>query len=159
MNQKMKLAGCMCIMVLTAVFCLFDGVQAEELKDYLNEAKSVVGAENIILPKTAQDIIKSDPGVIVIDVCEPNEYEKGHIKGALLIPRGLIEFKIKKNDIYPDINKGRMPTLDTPIITICKMGGRALLAAKVLKQMGYKNVKVVRGGYKGWKAARLPLEQ
>ena len=159
MNQKMKLVVCTCIMVLTAVFCLFDSVYAEELKDYLNEAKSVVGAENFILPKTAQDIIKSDPGVMVIDVCEPNEYEKGHIKGALLIPRGLLEFKIKKNDIYPDINKGRMPTLDTPIITICKMGGRSLLAAKVLKEMGYKNVKAIKGGYKGWKAARLPLEQ
>ena len=159
MNQKMKLVVCMCIMVLTAVFCLFDGVQAEELRDYLNEAKSVVGAENIILPKTAQDMIKSDHSVMVIDVCEPNEYAKGHIKDSLFIPRGLIEFKIKKNDIYPDINKGRMPTLDTPIITICKMGGRALLVAKVLKQMGYKNVKTIKGGYKGWRAARLPLAQ
>ncbi|MBW2569295.1 MAG: rhodanese-like domain-containing protein [Deltaproteobacteria bacterium] len=159
MNQKMRLAGCMCIMILITVFCLFDNVYAEELRDYLNEAKSVVGAENIILPKIAQDMIKADPGVMVIDVCEPNEYEKGHVKGALLMPRGLIEFKIRKNDIYPDINKGRMPTLDTPIITICKMGGRALLAAKVLKQMGYKNVKAIKGGYKGWMAARLPLEQ
>lgn len=159
MNKKMRLFGCVCVMLLAAVFLVFGGVQAKDVKDYLGEAKAIVGAENIVPPKIIRSMIKSNPGAMVIDVREPNEYAKGHIKNALLIPRGLLEFKIKKNDIYPDINKGRMPTPGTLILTICKVGGRALLAAKVLKEMGYRNVKVIKGGYKAWRKARLPLEQ
>lgn len=160
MKKSMRVVGCMVVILLAASFCVFcapDRAQAKELKDYLNEAKAVVGANNIIPPQAAQQMIKSNPEVMVLYVTEPNEYAAGHIKGAVLIPRGLLEFKIKKNDVYPDINKGRTPTVGTPIITVCKMGGRALLAAKVLKEMGYKNVKVLKGGYKAWKAARLPL--
>ncbi|MEW6328025.1 MAG: rhodanese-like domain-containing protein [Thermodesulfobacteriota bacterium] len=133
--------------------------QAKGLKDYLDEAKAVVGQGNIISPKAAQDMISSNPNVMVLDVREPNEFETGHIKDAILMPRGLIEFKIQKNDIYPNINKGRIPAPDTPIITICTLGGRGLLAAQVLKEMGYKNVKVIEGGYKAWQAERLPLTQ
>ncbi|MBW2646634.1 MAG: rhodanese-like domain-containing protein [Deltaproteobacteria bacterium] len=160
MNKKMRALSCMVVILLTASFCVFcvsNTVNAKDLKDYLNEARAFVGSESIISPQAAAQMIKSNPAVIVIDVREPNEYSTGHIKGSILIPRGLLEFKIKKNDIYPDINKGRMPTLDTPIITICKMGGRCLLATQTLKEMGYKNVKTIKGGYKTWKAARLPL--
>jgi len=74
-----------------------------------------------------------------------NEIKKdGKIKGALNIPRGLIEFRthlLKKGQLY---------------VTYCRTGGRSAMAAKTLKSMGFK-VKNMKGGALKWKKAGYKL--
>lgn len=86
---------------------------------------------------------------IVIDVREPAEYAAGHIKGAVSIPRGILEFKISD---LPAI-KGA----DTEIVLYCQSSGRAALAAQSLAALGYTQVASIAGGYKACLETDIPI--
>ncbi|WP_367106372.1 rhodanese-like domain-containing protein [uncultured Psychrobacter sp.] len=90
-----------------------------------------------------------DKADLIIDVREPEEYAAGHIEGALLVPRGILEFKI--NELTA--NKGA----DTDMVIYCQVGGRSALAAQTLQTLGYKNVVSLVDGYEGWAEAGMPV--
>ncbi len=74
---------------------------------------------------------------ILLDVREEDEFNAGHVEGALHIPRGFLEFKAEE----------AMPDKHALIIVCCAHGSRAALATETLEQMGYDNVKFLQGGY------------
>jgi sulfur-carrier protein adenylyltransferase/sulfurtransferase len=78
---------------------------------------------------------------ILLDVRESDEWRQGHLEGALPLPRGFLEIKVES----------AVPSKDAPIIAYCAGGVRSLLAAKVMKEMGYQNVSSMAGGYAAWK--------
>ena len=79
---------------------------------------------------------------LIIDVREESEvHSSGVIKNAIHIPRGLIEFKIS--------NISTIIEEDTNILVYCAGGYRSALAAKTLKDFGFKNVFNI-GGYDEW---------
>ncbi|GIU91214.1 MAG: molybdopterin biosynthesis protein MoeB [Acidimicrobiia bacterium] len=86
--------------------------------------------------------------VVIVDVREPDEYEQGAIRGAKLIPRGLLESSIGMH----------VPDPDTELILYCAGGARSALAAKALADMGYRNVSSMAGGFGRWKAEGRPWE-
>ena len=109
---------------------------------------------------------------IVIDVRIPSEFDEGFINQpneddeipypetfTVNIPRGLLEFKIDSKSHWDDELWVEMPQKDEEIIVYCKKGGRATLAALALKQMGYTNVKSLKGGYRIWLDPDAPLEE
>ena len=75
----------------------------------------------------------------VIDVREPDEWAAGHVPGATLIPRGVLEFDVEST-----------VARDAPVVVYCAVGGRSALAADTLQQMGYTNVASMRGGIQAW---------
>jgi rhodanese-related sulfurtransferase len=91
----------------------------------------------------------SEGGYVFIDVREPNETKMGHVPGAILLPRGLLEFKIS----------GAVEDQDTKIIVYCKSGSRSALAAFTLARMGYENVLSMAGGFIAWADAGFPIEE
>jgi rhodanese-related sulfurtransferase len=98
-----------------------------------------------ILPQDAAAKLSSGDAVVV-DVREKDEWDEGHIPGAIHLSRGTIELDIEEN--VPDPN--------AMIICHCGGGGRGALAAESLQKMGYKNVRNMSGGLKAWKSAGLP---
>ena len=78
---------------------------------------------------------------VVIDVRESDEWRQGHLEGALPLPRGFLEIKVES----------AVPDKNTPVIAYCAGGVRSLLAAKIMKEMGYQNVSSMAGGYAAWK--------
>jgi molybdopterin/thiamine biosynthesis adenylyltransferase/rhodanese-related sulfurtransferase len=84
---------------------------------------------------------RHDPGAVVLDVREPDEYEQGAIPGAVHIARGNLESSIEN----------RVPDKDTPLIVHCAGGVRSAFAAKSLEELGYTNVVSVAGGFNKWK--------
>jgi rhodanese-related sulfurtransferase len=111
-----------------------DGVKAQKA-----EALKIVG-NHFINAKTLQKWIK-EGNVKIVDVREAPEYFAGHIKGAVLIPRGVLYGAVKKGKIKPNQR----------IVTVCRTGHRALLAASTLKKWyKFNNVYVLKGGMKGW---------
>src|SRR5882724_4907234 len=98
-----------------------------------------------ISPQDAAARSKSGEAVIV-DVRDKDEWDEGHIPGAMHMSRGTIELDIE--DKVPDAN--------AMIICHCGGGGRSALAAESLQKMGYKNVRSMAGGFKAWKGAGLP---
>ena len=83
---------------------------------------------------------------VLIDVREPAEQDAGIIPGALPIARGVLEMQIPK--VTQDEN--------APIVCYCGGGTRSLFAAQQLKRMGFKNVKSLAGGFRGWTNAGNP---
>ncbi len=86
---------------------------------------------------------------VVLDVREADEFSAGHLPGAILIPRGLLEFKLSST---PELS-----SRDLKIVLYCKTSGRAALAASTLLDMGYLHVSSIAGGFDAWQAAGKPL--
>ncbi|WP_426416124.1 rhodanese-like domain-containing protein [Aestuariirhabdus sp. LZHN29] len=79
--------------------------------------------------------LASTPTPLLIDVREPGEVEKHRVKGAINIPRGVLEMKMIAMCHDPS----------QPILIYCATGGRATLSAVALQGMGYRNVMVIQG--------------
>ena len=78
----------------------------------------------------------------LVDVRESSEYDICKIGGAILIPLGDIEAK--------DPSKLNRLKQDEQIVLHCKAGVRSMKALKALQEMGFKNLKSMRGGINEW---------
>jgi len=85
--------------------------------------------------------IRGQPGAVVLDVREPEEYEQGAIPGAVHIPRGTLEGSVES----------RLTDKSAPVVIHCASGVRSAFAAKTLTDMGYENVVSMVGGFNKWK--------
>lgn len=104
--------------------------------DLISEAKQRVRE---VSPREARQAQERGEDVAYLDVREPNEWNLGHIPGAVHIPRGQLETTIEQ----------RLPR-DRPIVIYCASGNRSALAADTLQQMGYANVASMAGGWRDW---------
>jgi rhodanese-related sulfurtransferase len=105
--------------------------------DLVNAAKARI--QEIPLNLSEEYIRSVD---LLIDVREADEYNAGHLPGAVFIPRGMLEFKLSAT---PELTPR-----DLNIAVYCKTGGRSALAALTLQDMGYLNVKSISGGFDAW---------
>lgn len=87
-----------------------------------------------------------EPGTVVLDVRESDEWRQGHLANAIGIPRGFLELRIEE----------KVPDRKTPIIVHCASGVRSLFAARTLSEMGYEHVYNLIGGFNAWKDRGLP---
>ena len=78
--------------------------------------------------------------VIVLDVREQNEFDAGHIPGAVLLPVGTIA---------KDTAAAVIPGLDSVVLVYCRSGNRSKTASKALADLGYTNVYEF-GGINTW---------
>ncbi len=85
-------------------------------------------------------------GALLLDVREADEIAQGTPEGAQAIGRGYLEMRIEN----------LAPERDRPIILMCAVTTRSLLAADDLRRMGYSNLAVVAGGFNRWKDEGLP---
>jgi len=83
----------------------------------------------------------------LIDVREKIEWDEGHIPGAIHVPRGYLELRIEN----------AVPDKRMPVLLYCAGGTRSVLAARTLQDMGYEDVRSLRGGFTGWKDAGQPF--
>jgi rhodanese-related sulfurtransferase len=98
-----------------------------------------------ITPQKAREMMEKG-NTLVVDVRDAPEIEKsGKVKGAVHVSRGMLEFRADPDSPYHDKNFAR----DKNVILYCASGGRAALAGKVLKDMGYDHVYNI-GGFKDW---------
>lgn len=111
---------------------------AKTSRDLLEAARQVVPE---VPPETVHDERLREPGRVLLDVRERYEFEEGHIPGAVHLSKGFLETQIED----------RIPDRSTPITLYCAGGVRSLLAARVLKELGYENVESMIGGFNGWK--------
>lgn len=92
---------------------------------------------------------------LLIDVREPAEFFALHIPGSINVPRGILEQSCEWNydETVPELASGR----GREIVVICRSGYRSVLAADVMRQMGFEHVTSLRSGVRGWNDAELPL--
>ena len=77
-------------------------------------------------------------GSLVVDVREPDEYESGHIPGAILVPLSTVLSNTSEFES------------DETVYVVCRSGGRSMQVCEMLHDVGISNVVNVAGGTIGW---------
>jgi sulfur-carrier protein adenylyltransferase/sulfurtransferase len=112
---------------------------AKSFQDIMAEARKEIPEAS---PQQVSELLKNNgKSPILLDVRESDEWRQGHLEGAIPLPRGFLEIKVET----------AIPDKNTPIVAYCAGGVRSLLAAKVMREMGYQNVTSMAGGYGAWK--------
>jgi rhodanese-related sulfurtransferase len=107
-----------------------------------------------ITPAQARDMMAKG-NTLVVDVRDAAEVQQtGKVAGAVHVSRGLLEFRADPEAPTHDKNFSN----DKSVILYCGSGGRAALAGKLLKDMGYDRVYNL-GGFKDWAEAGGKVEQ
>jgi len=111
--------------------------------------KKMLEAANAAVPKITPAQAKEMIGkgnTLVLDVRDAPEIgNSGKVAGAVHVSRGMLEFRADPESPFHDKNFAK----DKTVIIYCASGGRAALAGKVLKDMGYSQVYNI-GGFKDW---------
>lgn len=123
--KRLILTSALCVLCLTGCGA------AEPVQPFTYEQ---ISAEE------ARRLMDEHPDSIVLDVREAEEYEAGHIPGAVLLPVG---------SISGDTAAAAIPETDSLVLVYCRSGRRSKLAAEALAGLGYSNVKEF-GGILGW---------
>ena len=92
-----------------------------------------------ISAQEAKEIIDSREGYVILDVRTQEEFDQGHIPGAILIPDYEIEARVQKE----------LTDKDQLILVYCRSGRRSKIAAEALAELGYTNIKEF-GGIIDW---------
>ena len=80
--------------------------------------------------ETAMEMMTRDDGHVIVDVRTQEEYDSGHIPGAILIP----------NESIGSDSPEALPDYDQIILIYCRTGNRSKQAAQKLASMGYINI-------------------
>ena len=89
--------------------------------------------------ETAKEMMDTQE-VIILDVREQDEYDSGHIPGAVLLPVGTIS-----EDTTADV----IPEKDSTVLVYCRSGNRSKTASETLADLGYTGV-CEFGGINTW---------
>jgi molybdopterin/thiamine biosynthesis adenylyltransferase/rhodanese-related sulfurtransferase len=107
-----------------------------------------------LLNKTKAEISEVDAagaqaldGALWIDIREPDEWEQGHLPGAVHIPRGNLESRVER----------AAPDKSRPVVLYCAVGSRSAFAAKTLEELGYTDAHSLAGGIEDWKRDGLEI--
>ena len=92
-----------------------------------------------ITAQQAKEIMDSQEGYIILDTRTQEEYDQGHIPGAIVIPHDQVMEKAEM----------QLPDKDQLILVYCRSGRRSKLAAEALVKLGYTNIKEF-GGIIDW---------
>jgi len=108
-----------------------------------------------VMPWDLVDLLNVGEPVLVLDVREKNEFDAGHIAGSLHVPRGVLESasEFGYEETIPELVRSR----GSAIVVVCRSGYRSVLAADTMQRLGYRNVKSLKTGLRGWNDFEQPL--
>ena len=133
------------------MYNLFKPEQPVGLMDFVRAAKSCI---NEITPAELKAKLDTKEDFLLVDVREPAEFEHGHIDGAHLVPRGIVEAAADPS--YPKHYAPLSGARNRQIVVYCATSGRSAMAAAVLQMMGFKDVLNLAGGITRWEAEGMP---
>lgn len=101
----------------------------------------------VIQPQELAALIAAEPGIRLLDVRTPGEYETAHIAGTYNVPL----------DLLPEHGAEIRASVDEPVVLICQSGQRARKAEEALRSAGMPHLHVLDGGVTGWIGAGHPV--
>jgi thioredoxin len=107
----------------------------------------LVHAQERLSPKEFRKKLDNSIDALLLDIRTPEETNKGYLKGAVFM------------DFYDSSFKEQILTIDKdkPVFIYCAIGGRSWDAAKILYNLGFKNVYDLKGGIIVWKIKNYPF--
>jgi rhodanese-related sulfurtransferase len=132
------------VMLAASFICSVSVVNAQSMtaKDFYVEAQKHIKE---ISTEEAKALMGK---AVFLDVRTKDEFKRGHIPGTEFLQRGLLEVAVSR----------KIPDKEAHIVVYCGSGLRSGLATYTLKQMGYKNVENMLGGWSAWLKAGNPVE-
>ena len=122
------------------------------VQSMVDEAMAVITTYSV---DDARDLHGRDD-VVFVDLRDPRELERGGtVPGALLAPRGMLEFWVDPASPY---FKPVFGDESRQFVLFCGAGWRSALAAKALQDMGMTNVAHIDGGFADWCAQGAPVQ-
>lgn len=115
-------------LLFIAFISLLSGCSAP--KSISQSQNSAGAAYQQITQEQAVTMMEKDDGHIIVDVRRQDEYDEGHIPGAILIP----------NESISDEKPAELPDLEQIILVYCRSGRRSKEASQKLAEIGYTNV-------------------
>lgn len=108
-----------------------------------------------IMPWDLSPMLAADPPPMLLDVREPGEFARLHLRGSINVPRGVLEQACEWDyeETVPTLAAGR----DQEIVLICRNGNRSVLAADVMLRLGFGRVVSLRSGLRGWVDYEQPV--
>jgi len=108
-----------------------------------------------VFPWDLEELLEEKKDLLLIDITEPKEFNRLHIKNSINVPRGVLESACDWNytDTLPQLAKDR----DQEVVVICRSGNRSALAAYTMQLMGFTNVASLKTGLRGWNDYELAL--
>jgi rhodanese-related sulfurtransferase len=120
----------------------------------LKEMLATANAEVPRVPPAEARALIGRGNVLIVDVRDPAELQAGgKLKGAVNVPRGMLEFRADAESPYHNSAFGP----DKTVLVYCASGGRSALSGKTLKDLGYAAVYNI-GGFKELADAGLDTE-
>ncbi|MBS3806079.1 MAG: hypothetical protein KGY60_01120 [Bacteroidales bacterium] len=123
-----------------------------ELADGLRSEIHEIGVDSL------KSMIDNGAEFLLLDVRQPDEKEAGNIPGSVSIPRGVLEFQIFDDSFWEE-QFMYTPEKEDQIIVYCQSGVRGVLAAHTLKQLGFKNVANLKGGWIAFSGGEPAIEK
>ncbi len=121
----------------------------------VNEALAKVPT---ISPVQAHRQMQTDPNTLVVDVRDAADIPvTGIIPGAVNISLGTLSYKAD-DEVPQEWRDPKLADRSRPIITTCETGDMAALAGRLLKDMGFTDVHILKGGTVAWKAQGYPID-
>jgi rhodanese-related sulfurtransferase len=101
-----------------------------------------------LFPWDLEELLQNDPGILILDIREPYEFDAMHIRNSVNVPRGVLESACEYDyeETVPELVEAR----ERDIVVICRSGKRSVLAADVMQKMGYSRVRSLKTGLRGW---------
>lgn len=111
-------------------------------------AEAARGIPFVSLGELASRLQQKRNDFVILDVRERDAYARGHVPGAMHLPRGQLELKVDEK--FPD------PEIE--ILAVCEFGKVSTLAASTLRQLGFRRAVALDGGMKSWREQGYPME-
>ena len=108
-----------------------------------------------IFPWDVEAQLGTDAAPLVLDIREPDEFAAMHIKGSLLVPRGILETACEYD--YEETVRELVEARTREVVIVCRSGNRSALAAFTMQLMGYQKISSMKTGLRGWNDYELPL--
>jgi phage shock protein E len=105
------------------------------------------GGVTVVDAAQAQQLLASQPDVVIVDVRTPAEYAEGHLDGALLIDIPSPDFTTKIDAL----------DRDATYFVYCRSANRSAVATAMMLEMGFTNVYELGAGIRAWQAAGFPV--
>ncbi|MDD2447356.1 MAG: rhodanese-like domain-containing protein [Tissierellia bacterium] len=126
------------ILLLLAISIVFIGCDSKT--DTPDKEVPAISATDLTIDE-AKELITNQDNLLILDVRSKEEFDSGHIEGAVLIPLDELENRLDEIEDYKD----------DPILVYCRSGNRSSKAVRILLNNEFTEIYHMNQGYMNWK--------
>jgi len=146
-TMKPRLIALLLATALIAGACGAGDDDATSAEAEATEAEATAGLRQVSATESAELIANGADDLIILDIRTPDEFNEGHLEGAIII------------DFYDADFVDQLAALDpnAEYVLYCNSGNRSGATMPVLEELGFTNVAEMGGGIQAWYGAALPV--